>query len=408
LKILVFLVAFGALGLTANAAAPPKKKAPAPPVFSQAALDAVQDIAANGPSTLQNPSALAPFFEQLAHPVEPGNVHILQYGDSHTASDDWANAMRQAFQAKFGFGGPGFALAGRPFKGYRRFDVNGSNTLGWLTDGTIGHPGDGRLGLGGIAITARRPAETVTLDVECENLQLYYMTQPDGGDFVILVDGRPTQTVSTEGDFAAAYLTYGARTGPHRYAIKTTSTRPVRLFGWAADNRAGISYETLGINGAQATVVLDWDEAVYSSNLGLRKPALIVLEYGTNEALNPRFTFDGYMAQFGQVLAKIKRAAPQASILVVGPPDCLRSARPLPHIDAVIGAQKRAAEDAGCAFWDWRARMGGSGSVRQWARAGLGQADYIHMTGPGYRLTATMLFHDLMQEYDRYAAARTE
>jgi lysophospholipase L1-like esterase len=194
----------------------------------------------------------------------------------------------------------------------------------------------------------------------------------------------------------------------HRYSIRTSSAKPVRLFGWAADKKSGISYETLGINGAQAPMILDWDEAVFASNMGLRKPALIVLEYGTNEALNPRFTIDGYRVQFAEVLAKMRRAAPLASILVVGPPDCLRSLRPLPHIDEVLRIQRSEAEAAGCAFWDWRARMGGPGSVRQWARAGLGQPDYIHMTGAGYRLTAAMLFQELMQQYDTYVAVRSE
>ena len=155
-------------------------------------------------------------------------------------------------------------------------------------------------------------------------------------------------------------------------------------------------------------MILDWDDAVFTSNMGLRKPALVVLQYGTNEALNPRFTVEGYQLQFAQVLAKIRGAAPLASILVVGPPDCLKALRPLPHIEEVIKIQRTAAIAAGCAFWDWRARMGGLGSVKQWGLAGLGQADHIHLTGPGYRLTAAMLFQDLMRQYDRYVAVRSE
>jgi lysophospholipase L1-like esterase len=390
------------------AAAKKKKTAPAPPAFSQAALDEIQDRAANGPGALENTAALVPFFEQILHPVEGGSIHVLQYGDSHTASDDWTNAMRLAFQAKFGSGGPGFAFAGHPYKGYRRFDVSGTSTLGWLTDGTTGHPGDGRLGLGGISITSHRPNDTVMFEAESDSIQLYYLKQPGGGDFVVSVDGGTVGTVSTDGEAGAAYLRLEIGAGQHHYSIRTTSVRPVRLFGWAADKPSGITYETLGINGAQATMILDWDEPVFASNVDARKPALIVLEYGTNESLNPRFTVDGYRQQFAQVLAKIRRAAPLASILVVGPPDCLKLMRPLPHIDDVIAIQRAVTAEARCAFWDWRQRMGGPGAVKQWARAGLGQADYIHMTTAGYRLTAAMLFQDLMQQYDRYVAVRSE
>jgi lysophospholipase L1-like esterase len=392
------------------AAAVKRKKAPVAtvPAFSQAALDEVQDRAANGPGVLENAAALVPFFEQILHPIDGGSAHILQYGDSHTASDDWANTMRLAFQAKFGNGGPGFAFAGHPYKGYRRFDVSGTNTLAWVTEGTTGHPGDGRLGLGGVSITSRRASDAVTFEAESNSIRLFYLRQPGGGDFVVSIDGSAVQTVSTDGDLAAAYLPLEIRGGQHHYAIRTTSTRPVRLFGWAADKQTGITYETLGINGAQAPMILDWDEAVFASNVQARRPALIVLEYGTNEALNPRFTAEGYRQQFSQVLAKMRRVAPLASILVVGPPDCLRSLRPLPYIDEVIAAQRAAAAQAGCAFWDWRERMGGPGAVRQWAKARLGQADNIHLTTAGYQLTASMLFNELMQQYDRYIAVRSE
>ncbi len=117
MKNLAALLALVLMTVPFHAAPPAKKKIPAAPVFSQAALDEIEARAANGPWALENPAALVPFFEQVMHPVEGGNVHILQYGDSHTASDDWANAMRLAFQAKFGYGGPGFAFAGHPYKG---------------------------------------------------------------------------------------------------------------------------------------------------------------------------------------------------------------------------------------------------------------------------------------------------
>ncbi len=411
MKFLAALMTLAFLLAPSNFAAPKKKKKPTtppPPAFSQAALDEIQDRAANGPGALENGAALVPFFEQILHPIEGGSVHALQYGDSHTASDDWANAMRVAFQAKFGPGGPGFAFAGHPYKGYRRFDVSGANTLGWETDGTTGHPGDGRLGLGGVSITSHHTNDIVTFDAESDSIRLFYLRQPGGGEFVVSVDGATVRSVSTDGESAAAYLPLEIGPGLHHYSLRTTGMRPVRLFGWAADKQSGITYETLGINGAQAPMILDWDEAVFASNMDARKPALIVLEYGTNESLNPRFTVDGYRQQFAQVLAKIRRAAPLASILVVGPPDCLKTMRPLPHIEDVIAIQRAVAAEAGCAFWDWRARMGGPGSVRTWARAGLGQPDYIHMTTAGYRLTAAMLFQELMQQYDRYVTVRSE
>jgi hypothetical protein len=140
-----------------GAAANKRKKAvPKAPVISKVALTEVEHRASEGDGAIENAAALVPFFEQITTPPEGGNVHILQYGDSHTASDDMANAMRQALQGRFGAGGAGFAMAGHPFKGYRRFDVTGTSSTGWVTEGTTGHSGDGRNGLSGVSITARR------------------------------------------------------------------------------------------------------------------------------------------------------------------------------------------------------------------------------------------------------------
>ena len=80
------------------------------PSVRGAALRAISERTSQSVEALEGAGALVPFFEQLSHPPENMSLHILQYGDSHTASDDWANQMRQDFQAKFGAGGPGYTL----------------------------------------------------------------------------------------------------------------------------------------------------------------------------------------------------------------------------------------------------------------------------------------------------------
>ena len=52
------------------------------------------------------------FFRPCCLRLEAQPVHILQFGDSHTASDDWVNSMRFLLQTRFGNGGPGFVQAG--------------------------------------------------------------------------------------------------------------------------------------------------------------------------------------------------------------------------------------------------------------------------------------------------------
>jgi len=383
------------------------------PVVRGAALRAITERTARPIGVLEGAGALVPFFEQLSHPTENMSLHILQYGDSHTASDDWANQMRQYFQAKFGAGGPGFTLPGHPFLGYRRFDSRGSNSSGWYTGGIVTRKSDGIDGLGGVSLTSQSAGETVTLTVECEQLELHYLRQPGGGQMEFSVDGAPAaETIDTDGEIGPGVYSYAALPGPHQYMLRTLSSAPVRLFGWVAQNHSGVTYETLGINGAQASLILGWNSAILDPELVSRDPALIVLAYGTNEALSPKWTAEEYRAGLIEIIQRLRTAVPTASLLMIGPPDCQHPIRghrtPFPHLDQVIEIQRDVAQTNGCAFWNWRAAMGGPGSVRQWVQAGLGQGDYTHLTGAGYRAAGGILFEELMAQYDRFLTIRAE
>ena len=382
------------------------------PQVRHVAFETVSARATHPTLTLENAGALVPFFEQITRPPENGSLHILHYGDSHTASDDWAAEMRQALQRKFGSGGPGFTLAGRPFRGYRRFDIKGDSSRGWHTDGLVGRPGDGVYGLSGVSLTAQSAGQTVSLVAECEQLELHYLQQPGGGQLQFSVDGVPVDTIDSNGDMSPGIYRYSPQPGSHEYLVSTLDDAPVRLFGWVAQNHSGITYETLGINGAQAGLMLDWNQSVLAGEIAARDPAMVIVAYGTNEALSRSWTADEYRKSFTEVIRRIRADAPVASILIVGPPDCLYRYRgrrlPFPHLDDVIEIQREVAEENGCAFWDWRLRMGGPGSVKQWVQAGLSQADYVHFTGAGYRLVGDMLMEELMAQYTRFLAVRAD
>jgi acyl carrier protein/lysophospholipase L1-like esterase len=381
------------------AATPAKKKKkrspPAPPISAaarQAARTEIEARMAAVETGIENPAALAAFLASL----QAGDpVHILQFGDSHTASDDWANAIRTAAQARFGDGGPGFVQAGHPYRGYRRFDASGANSPLWKTEGTMALRGDPNQGLSGISISTVAAGQTVTLSASGEALDIFYLQQPGGGQVELTIDGQSAGIFSTDGDLGPGQSEYALTPGPHQFSLRSLNFAPVRLFGWALDNKQGVTVETLGINGAQANVILGWNQAIFSSELTERNPALVILAYGTNEANSHSWTAEQYRADLLAIIDRIRRATPAASILMIGPPDCGRL-RPLLHLSEVIDIQREIARRQNVAFWDWRLHMGGPGIVKRWVVAGLSQTDYIHLTPDGYRLIGKMVFEQLL------------
>ena len=389
--------------------------APVSPVVRASSLATLQNVMQRGagPSTVENEAALVPFFDQLYRArSEQKPVHILQFGDSHTASDDWANAMRNMMQARFGDGGAGFTDPGHPYRGYRNFRVSSGNSAAWRTEGIVSNQGDRREGLGGISLSTSRAGESVWMQSDGEEVELFFQQQPGGGQLNFLVDGKPQTTISTDGPLGPGYFSYPSDHAMHTFEVQTITQDPVRLFGWVSQNRTGITYETLGINGAQADLVASWDESTFEPQVSRRDPALIVFAYGTNEALSPRFTVAGYRTAFSEALLRLRRGSPTASILVVGPPDCWLKRRgqliAFPHIDEVIEIQREVAAAQRCAFWDWRRRMGGEGSKRRWVTAGLAQVDYVHFTSTGYQLIGNTLCADLLDLYNVFVSVRNQ
>jgi lysophospholipase L1-like esterase len=323
---------------------------------------------------IENPAALASFFASLE---EGDPVHILQFGDFHTASGEWVNAMRKAAQDKYHDGGPGFIQAGRPF------------SPGWKTI-----RGDPNQGLSGMSISTEAAGQTVSLTASGEALDISYLQQPGGGQLELTVDGQSAGTFSTDGDLGPGHSEYSLSPGRHQLSLRTLDAARVRIFGWTLENPQGVTVENLGLNDAQAGTMLRWNEGLWAAELNLRNPSLVILAYGTNEASSRTWTPKQYRAALSAVIARIRGATPAVSILMIGPPDS-GLIQPLPHLSEVIEIQRDIAQKERVAFWDWRLHMGGSGIIQRWLQAGLAQPDGIHLTTAGYRLVAKMLFTGL-------------
>ena len=397
-----------------------KHKVPKPPPATAAqraeAAEFVQEHAGDAMNLgIQNPAALVPFLERLYRSQQAGSsepLRVLQYGDSHTASDDWCGAIRSELQSKLGDGGPGFIHPGHPFEGYRRFDSKGTQSRGWRAEGLLSREGDGLFGLSGVRLSTGRAGETLTLDAEGSAVELLYWMQADGGAVSIEDNGAPLGVVETAGETGPGFWRQPLPAGAHHLVLRTQSAAPVTVFGWTLEKTGGLTWETLGINGAQADLLLLWNEPLLKAQIAHRDPALIVLAYGTNEARRSDWTFESYQETFRQVLKRLRAAAPLASVLVIGAPD--QSIRvkgrwaALDGVDRIVAAQREAALAEGCAFWNLRMAMGGKGSMKQWVTAGLAQGDFVHLTATGYRLWGESLSQLLLQDYGVYQAVRQQ
>jgi len=377
------------------------QQTPAPQTTPTPALRTVRGI--------ENAAALDKFFKSLSNVkrrIEP--VRVMHFGDSHTAADILTAQIRNQFQRDFGDGGAGYMVPGNPMKSTPRRGVISGMTSGWAVDG-LGSRAEpnGIYGLAGMSLATTESDQRAWLETNCNHFEVYYLRQPGGGNIDITLDGQSVleQPISLASDAPLPdYYTFDTPADRlHRVEVRTTTAGKTRILGIVTEHIApGVSYDVLGINGARAKRLISWNDTAFVDNIVQRKPDLIIVAYGTNEVTDEDWTIESYQRMFAAILQRFRRAAPQASILVYGPPDRGDVALAGSKMPAMIEAQRRAAIQVGAAFWSSYGAMGGGGSMNAWASMGLGQGDHVHLTKDGYLRMGTMFYEDVMDAYKKY------
>jgi lysophospholipase L1-like esterase len=181
-----------------------------------------------------------------------------------------------------------------------------------------------------------------------------------------------------------------------------------RDFGPAIEGRGGVQLYILGVNGMRASKLATWSGEMFARNVSDYKPDLIILAYGTNEVTDGNWTSVSYQEMLSGIIRNFKGAAPQASVLVLGPPDrmVVEGGKwvPVKRMAQLIDAQRQASFDEGAAFWSASRAMGGDGSMALWFSKGLAQPGMVHLTRDGYILLAKLFYNDFALTYNEFIA----
>jgi lysophospholipase L1-like esterase len=334
----------------------------------------------------------------------------VHYGDSLITGDFVTGTMRRLLQERFGDGGPGFHLASKAWDWYAHDGVTVSGPDGKVSRITSPTIKDGLYGLGGVTAVFP-PGTTLTYKVGKPKsgpvrADLYYLSQPGGGTIQVLGDGEAVTSVQTgAAGVRSGFLPVALPSGATKLTLKTLGG-PVRLFGLAFETAGpGVQYDSIGINGGRIGLLMRIEQAHWAEQLARRKPDLVVFEFGTNESMNENLKEARYAVRYEKelraVLARFRKALPDASCLVMAPMDRgaigsggVSTAATVP---VLVLSQRKVALTEGCAFFNTFKAMGGTDSFARWmaAKPKLASGDYSHPTAPGAELVGRMLFKAL-------------
>ncbi|CAN5682274.1 hypothetical protein BH10ACI4_BH10ACI4_03990 [soil metagenome] len=342
-----------------------------------------------------------------------GHVSVLHYGDSPTTADLITGDVRSLLQKRFGEAGYGYLLVAKPWAwyGHRGTDLSDH---GWTISTAVGKGRAEAYGLGGASFvgSAGDASSHITLKDGAESaLELAYLAQPGGGSVAVMVDGQTIATVDTASAVRqAGWQKVTLPAGTKAVDLKVVSGR-VELFGETFSlSQRGILYDSLGLNGASTTVLSrGFDTGMWAAELQHEQPALVIINYGTNESGFGAFVDHQYEGELRLAIQKIRNALPNVSILVMSPMDRgersgIDEIQTMSTIPRVVAIQKRVAADTQCAFFDTFNAMGGDGTMSRWYSGSprMVAGDLIHPTPQGAAIIAQIFVKNLMQGYDGY------
>ena len=370
------------------------------------------------------------FFRKLAD-LQAGRrdtVRIVHYGDSLIWGDCYARTMKRNFQKEFGDGGRGIVPAVETMATALQDHVNRTSLSGF-SQHVIRHEFryGGRffvrpelnpmVGFTGEGDFIRGPGSTVRMEVPAGagavTSVTMYLRAPAGGaptnEYRVNLDygaGTETRVVTLRQDGTGKAVFVIPPSDRISFNFEGSTGAPCSIDAVNLETGRGVAYSTI----VRMGIHMAWMNAVPESHLApLRdvNPDLLIFQFGVNEAASlggfPEFTKDELRGQMHEWLARVRRTLPDTDVLLIGPPERLRTYQgfpvPMKETFDVQEVQREEAERAGFGYFDTYQCLGGEGQMMKMASTGLAMSDYTHFTMRGGDRAAGGFYTALMNVY---------
>lgn len=355
----------------------------------------------NNPS-INGKAPLDAFFASL-ETVSDSLVHIWYYGDSQIEGDRITQDLRLLLQKQFGGNGQGLV----PFNDVASYRYIETECRGLTKYNVFNHRKTNGFGFSGIKYRIKS-GDSITGESSIKVLsglqfsKVYLLHDKDDKSMIRVMTNKKTETnVSLTG-----YKTLIYEGKCKELSIKFGSTSTT-FYGYLLEGQRGIQIDNCGIRGHSGDGLLNISNATLQLQAALLNTKLVVFHYGNNAI--PYITSEAHAAQVGnafyKLFVKYRKALPNLSILVVSGGDMGRmideKPEPYPYAAALATEMEKAAEKAGCAFFDMHAMMQANEGIVGWVKQGKASIDG-HLSAHGQKYFAQTLYRELMKSFEIY------
>lgn len=337
--------------------------------------------------------------------VSQQKLSVVLLGDSHLQNGTYPDELRRRLHQALGDGGKGLMFAYSAANSYSVADYRTSHTGKWIFAksfmGNLKLP----LGVAGMAIRTESPASTLKFTPKdhvpssYNTLKIYLKQDTTSFDFKILVAGQIVP-VRIEKENPKPFLLIKIPPVEGTIEILLEKNNPYQksfeFYGMSleTDTNRGAILHNGGVGAAQYKSVLR--QQLFSTQLPCFQPDVVVIDFGTNDYLMRDRIEPDLEKEIKKVIAKVREAAPEASIILTTAQDLYWRKVNIKSGSLFQEIIHKVAQEMQCGVYDWYWVAGGQGVMRDWVRAKIAQTDMIHLNTAGYRLKGD-LFFDAMQ-----------
>lgn len=373
----------------------------------------VVDATPAKPKVVELPKALPqtklqlPLFYASLSSTDKQSVRIVHFGDSQIEEDRITMILRRRLQDRFGGGGIGLQPMVQtiptytakqtleqngheiPYTSVRRYLAYGPSAMRMKDDNRYG-----------------------------PMAQVAYVDRPVDVRFELLRDRVPTYdfsmvrvlcsdsvTVMIEPDSLLRHQSIIALDEPRRNILLHFGGIGY-VYGISLETPTGIQVDNIPMRGAAGTNFTFISRRQLEAYFRETNTTLVIMQFGGNAmpSIRTQTAVEKYVVAMRQQIQHVMAAAPDASLLFIGPSDMITTVEGeqmsypmLPYLDRALSAM---VNEEGGAYYSLFRLMGGSGSMFGWREKGLAGEDMVHFTRAGAKKVGEMLAKQLLEDFD--------
>jgi lysophospholipase L1-like esterase len=221
-------------------------------------------------------------------------------------------------------------------------------------------------------------------------------------------DNLPAQPKTLAASDSVTLITWELPANVKRGSIDLRGN--AEIYAVLLDGEPGVAIDNVALRGCTGTIFTRINEATLKQSFELLGTRLIIMQFGGNRmpGISNSKNITTYMAELEKQIDYMKRVAPKATLLFIGPADMGKSYngkmgtwKGLPELNDSLRIM---ALRNNVAYWDMFNVMGGEGSMAQWVKhkPALAGPDHVHFTFRGAQEIGSDLAKSFTTYYDFY------